>query len=135
MWKYGDYYTNVPWFESIEELTNEDNDFYQNRYIDLNFQPMVISRDLIELHVEFRALNNLVNIGGGVNTFILERFENIKNFLNNFAIDVNKYFNESLTGLNNRNLRFGIEIETCTKISEIKSMYPSLTKRRRTKYK
>ena len=131
MWKYGDYYTNVPWFESLEELTNEDNDFYQNRYIDLNFQPMVISRDRIELHVEFRALNNFVNVGGGVNTFITENFVSINNFLNEFANCVNEYFTEALLGISPENLRFGIEIETCTKISDIKVKYPPLAKRRR----
>jgi hypothetical protein len=131
MWKYEDYYTNVPWFESLEEITNED-DLYQNRYIDLNFEPMAISRDRIELHVEFRALNNFVNVGGGVNTFITENFVSINDFLIEFANSVNDYFTEALLGLDHNKLRFGIEIETCTRISDINVRYPSLAKRRRT---
>jgi hypothetical protein len=129
LFQYKDYYTNVPFFERDDSI-----DFYDYRYMDLNFQPMTerLDNGTRELHVEFRALNNLVNVGGGVNTFITENFVSINDFLNEFANSVNEYFTEALLGISPENLRFGIEIETCTNVDSILQFSEPSPKKRRT---
>lgn len=136
------YYTNIL-FDEIENLlsgqTLDSQDVYDERYKDLNIVPSFDNLAIPEMHVEFRALNNLINIGGGINHHITDKFGNIYNFLSIFAkyvsilfekvfndLDLirstdfeNEYFaNDSLLpeAFDESNLRFGIEIETCTHI-------------------
>lgn len=112
---------------------------YKERYKNLNIVPSFDNLAIPEMHVEFRTLNILINIGGGINHHITNKFGNIYNFTSIFAeyvsilfekvfddLDLirstdfeNEYFaNGSLLpeAFDESNLRFGIEIETCTHI-------------------
>lgn len=139
------FYTNIP-FELIDRtlLNNTDDEvydeqertYYDFRYYDLNIMPSIdISNNdgiIGKMHVEFRALNNLVNIGGGANDFITNKYQTINNFLSLFARCVKKLFEKVFKDMeefkildfdniysgipyifDENNLMFGLEIETC----------------------
>lgn len=117
------YYTNIP-FEDISKYLDDpdyDGDIYNDRYIDLNITPSWYNSSNLECHVEFRALNNLIRVGGGeINDYIINRFGNIYNFLAEFVKNVSELFKNVFNYLNlefdENSLIFGIEIETCTHI-------------------
>lgn len=117
------YYTNIP-FEDISKYLDDpdyDVDIYNERYIDLNITPSWSNSSNLECHVEFRALNNLIRVGGGaINNYIINRFGNIYNFLAEFVKNVSELFKKVFNNLNlefdENSLIFGIEIETCTHI-------------------
>jgi len=120
------YYTNIP-FEDISKFLDNpydeenDNSANEERYVDLNITPSwnVIDPEYPECHVEFRALNNLIQVGE-INNFIANKFGNIYNFLSLFtkyvSILFQKVFNDLNYKFDKNSLRFGIEIETCTYI-------------------
>lgn len=105
-----------------------------SRYIDLNLEPIKhVGDGVMELHVEFRALINFVETGGGVNNFILNKYsasehvDSIKVYLARFARRVEQFFRECTNTIYQNNLftpdhlRFGIEIETCVNTEKIKT--------------
>lgn len=113
------YYTTIP-FHLMNDISSDT--FYQHRYYDLNILPAIYDKSL---HIEFRAINKLAELGGGLNNFY-KTFgdttsndtveKSFYNFFKDFTENVNtliqsvidsKYYNPSL-------LEFGIEIETCT---------------------
>jgi len=113
------YYTTIP-FHLMNDISSDA--FYQHIYYDLNILPAIYDKSL---HIEFRAINKLAKLGGGLNNFYKTFGETTSNdtveksfynFFKHFAENVNiliqpviypKYYNPSL-------LEFGIEIETCT---------------------
>lgn len=134
-------YRNEKYYTNITFLEDEVGIDYEGRYIDLNLEPIkqIEGSNDMELHVEFRSLINFVKDGGGVNDFIIEQYpslntkESIALYLKDFANEVNTFLTECTKDIyendyiknpfNSENIRFGIELETCTNIKKINDVY------------
>ena len=130
----------------IKEI-KEIDEIYEYRYFDLNIIPSINTfSDAIIFRIEFRALNNLVNIGGGLNDFYKNKYTNstqeyisdypfLYSFFQEFFSKIEELFfnflkfkykhiinpntiNLGYFKLKNK-LKFGLEIETCANIKKI----------------
>lgn len=133
--------------KEIEEI-EEIDEIYEYRYFDLNIIPSINTYlNKIIFRVEFRALNNLVNIGGGLNDFYKNKYTNstqeyisdspfLYSFFQEFFSKIEELFFNFLKFKYNHiikpntinlgyfklknELKFGLEIETCANIKKIK---------------
>lgn len=120
-----------------ENITSNEDDLYQNRYKVLNLIPTFtdyfkakITQNSIEelqLHLEFRALENLTNWSGDLRTWIGRTFGSLQSYFQQFATYVSKFLKEVFETFNTKvgasydtvlhydpnHLRFGVEFETC----------------------
>jgi len=118
------YYCSININIFINDVAKNYNKIYDNRYYDLNIVPSIIVYDddtiKLEPHFEFRAINNLMNIGGGINDFYGD-ISGLRDKIIMLINDIKDIFKDTIDHVkmddfDEKQLNFGIEIETCTKV-------------------